>query len=65
MQHAHMLLRVIVHSPGDLKSGGRPQQHTPVDDPQARTGRDVFFATACINCHTIGETKATVRLVPT
>jgi cytochrome c oxidase subunit 2 len=29
-----------------------------VDDPQARAGRDVFFATACINCHSIGETKA-------
>ena len=58
MQHAHMLLRVIVHPPGDFEKWVAAQRQPPVDDPQARAGRDVFFATACINCHTIGETKA-------
>ena len=58
MQHAHMLLRVIVHPPGDFEKWTAAQRQPPVDDPQARAGRDVFFATACINCHSIGETKA-------
>ena len=58
MQHAHMLLRVIVHSPGDFEKWTAAQQQLPVDDPQARAGRDVFFTTSCINCHTIKGTKA-------
>ena len=58
MQHAHMLLRVIVHPAGDFEKWAAAQREPPVDDPQTRAGRDVFFATACINCHAIGETKA-------
>jgi cytochrome c oxidase subunit 2 len=58
MQHARMLLRVIVHSPGDFEKWAAAQRGPPVDDSQARAGRDVFFATSCINCHAIKGTKA-------
>jgi cytochrome c oxidase subunit II len=58
MQHARMLLRVIVHSPGDFEKWTAAQRQPPVDDPQARAGRDVFFTTSCINCHTIKGTQA-------
>ena len=58
MQHTHMLLRVIVHPTGEFEEWAAAQREPPVDDPQARSGRDVFFATACINCHTIKGTQA-------
>jgi len=57
-QHARMLLRVIVHPPEDFEKWTVAQRQPPVDDPQARAGRDVFFATACINCHAIKGTNA-------
>ena len=58
MQHARMLLRVIVHPAEDFEKWVAAQQEPPVDDPRVRAGRDVFFATACINCHAIRGTKA-------
>src|SRR5262245_42635060 len=58
MQHAHMLLRVVVHPAEDFEKWATAQRQPPVDDPQARAGRDIFFATSCINCHTIKGTKA-------
>ena len=64
MQHAHMMLRVIVHPAGDFEKWAAAQREPPVDDPQTRAGRDVFFATACINCHAIGDTKARGTFAP-
>lgn len=58
MQHAHMMLRVIVHPAEEFAKWVAEQKQSPADDPQTRAGRDIFFATACINCHSIGETKA-------
>ncbi|HXV82672.1 MAG TPA: cytochrome c oxidase subunit II, partial [Candidatus Binatia bacterium] len=58
MQHAHMQLRVIVHPPGGFEKWAAAQREPPVDDPRTRADRDVFFATACINCHTIRGTQA-------
>jgi cytochrome c oxidase subunit 2 len=58
MQHAHMRLRVIVHPTEEFEKWTAAQRQPPADEPQTRAGRDVFFATACINCHSIGETKA-------
>src|SRR5499425_2848037 len=58
MQHAHMLLRVIVHPAEDFEKWAMAQRQPPVDDPQARAGRDLFFSTSCINCHTVRGTQA-------
>ena len=58
MQHAHMMLRVIVHTTDEFEKWIAEQKQSSLDDPQARAGRDVFLATACINCHTIKGTQA-------
>lgn len=58
-QHAKMLLRVIVHSKSDFERWVAEQQEPAVNDPKVRVGRNVFQQTACINCHTIGDTAAT------
>ena len=57
-QHAHMLLRVIAHPPGEFEQWVVAQRQPPVEDPQARAGREVFFSTSCVNCHTINRTQA-------
>jgi len=57
-QHAHMLLRVIAHPPGEFEQWVAAQQRPPVEDSQARIGREVFFSTSCVNCHTINGTQA-------
>ncbi len=64
MQHAHMLLRVIVHTAEEFEKWVAEQKQPSAEDPQARAGRDVFFATACINCHTIQGTKANGNFGP-
>ena len=37
MQHAHMLLRVIVHPPGDFEKWVAAQREPPVDDPKVQS----------------------------
>jgi cytochrome c oxidase subunit II len=58
VQHAWMLLRVIVHSTDEFAAWVAEQQAPAVDDRVARTGRDVFGSVACINCHTVRGTTA-------
>ncbi len=57
-QHARMLLRVIAHPPGEFEQWVATQRQPPVDDPQMRAGREVFFSTSCVNCHAINGTLA-------
>ena len=57
-QHAHMLLRVIAHPPGEFEQWVAAQRQPPVEDPQVQVGREVFFSTSCVNCHTINRTQA-------
>ena len=58
MQHAHMLLRVIVHTTEEFEKWVAQQKQASADDPQVRAGREIFFATSCINCHAIRGTNA-------
>jgi cytochrome c oxidase subunit 2 len=58
VQHAWMLLRVIVHPKDEFDAWVAEQQAPAVDDRIARTGRDVFGSVACINCHTVRGTTA-------
>ena len=53
-----MLLRVIVHARDDFARWVAAQQQPPVRDPSVQAGRDLFQATACVNCHTVRETVA-------
>ena len=58
MQHARMLIRVIVHPPGEFERWVAEQKRTAAEEPSAQEGRRVFFANSCINCHTIRGTSA-------
>jgi cytochrome c oxidase subunit 2 len=57
-QHAHMLLRVVVHPPGGFEAWVAAQKQPEVVDPAVAEGRAIFQATACVNCHTLGGTVA-------
>jgi cytochrome c oxidase subunit II len=63
-QHANMLLRVMVHTQEDFARWVAAQQQPPVRDPSVQVGRDLFQATACVNCHTVRETVATGTFGP-
>jgi cytochrome c oxidase subunit II len=58
LQHALMLLTVIVHPRDDFDRWVAAQQAPARDDPAARPGRELFASLACINCHTIRGTPA-------
>ncbi|MEO6053351.1 MAG: cytochrome c oxidase subunit II [Chthoniobacterales bacterium] len=57
-QHAHMLLRVIVHTPEDFQKWVAAQKQTSVNDPLVAQGRNLFYSLACISCHTVDGTIA-------
>ena len=64
-QHAHMLLRVYVHSEEEFAAWVEAQQAPDVVDPSVQAGRDLFQRTACINYHTLGGTVADGTYGPT
>jgi cytochrome c oxidase subunit 2 len=57
-QHANMLLRVVVDSPGDFERWVQNEQKPAVEDPAARAGRTAFLAQSCVNCHRVRGTPA-------
>jgi cytochrome c oxidase subunit II len=57
-QHAKMLLRVIVESREDFDRWVANQQQSGKRIDTVARGREVFEATACVNCHTIGGTNS-------
>jgi cytochrome c oxidase subunit II len=58
LQHAGMLLRVIVHPKAEFARWVASQQAAPEDAPAARAGRELFESLACVNCHTVRGTPA-------
>jgi cytochrome c oxidase subunit 2 len=58
LEHALMLLRVVVHPREAFDRWVADQQAPARDDPAGRRGRDLFASLACINCHTIRGTPA-------
>ena len=63
-QHALMLLRVYVDTPGQFSAWIKNQQQPALQDPAVAAGRRDFEAQACMNCHTISGTAATGRFGP-
>jgi len=57
-QHAWMLLEVIVHPREEFDRWVAAQRAPAVADPGVRTGRELFLALSCINCHTVRGTPA-------
>src|SRR5438034_1456430 len=58
LQHALMLLVVVVHPRDEFERWVAAQQAPARDDPAARSGRELFASLACINCHTVRGTTA-------
>jgi len=58
MQHARMLLRVVVHTPQDFERWVKEQQQPAVEDASAAEGRKIFFANSCVSCHAIRGSSA-------
>ncbi len=63
-QHARMLIRVIVHPHGEFENWVASQQSNAANETQVKAGRDIFFATSCVNCHTINGTEAKGKFGP-
>ena len=63
-QHARMMIRVIVHPPGEFEKWVEAQQREAANDVQVKAGRDTFFSTSCVNCHTIRGTEANGKFGP-
>lgn len=58
LQHANMLIRVIVHPPGEFEKWVEAQKRTATAAPSAELGRNLFLTTSCVNCHTVRGTRA-------
>jgi cytochrome c oxidase subunit II len=63
-QHAKMLLRVYVQSPGDFERWIQEQRRPAFVTDAVCEGRRVFETTACINCHRVAGTVANGRFGP-
>ena len=58
LQHANMLIRVVVESPEDFEKWAARQQQPANSDPKTEEGRKAFEANSCGSCHRIGGTGA-------
>ena len=63
-QHAHMLLRVVAHSPEEFQRWVVSQRQPAATDPRVASGRQIFEATACVSCHTVHGTDASGTFGP-
>jgi len=55
LQHANMLLRVVVQSPEDFEKWVAEQKQTA---RREHAGRELFVSFSCINCHAVSGTPA-------
>src|SRR5262249_26560967 len=58
VQHAWMLLAVVVHPRDEFDRWVASQKTAAVEDTAVRAGRDLFLSLSCINCHTVRGTNA-------
>ena len=58
VQHATMLLTVVVHPREEFDRWAAAQRAPAVDEPAGHAGRELFASLACINCHTVRGTAA-------
>jgi cytochrome c oxidase subunit 2 len=71
-QHANMLLRVIVDSPGDFKRwlDRQREERWPIKndprlrDERVRAGEKAFLSQSCVKCHAVRGTPAKGRYGP-
>jgi cytochrome c oxidase subunit II len=58
MQHANMLIRVVVEPAADFEKWVAWQRMDAVYDPRLESARATFLSLNCINCHTVSGTTA-------
>jgi cytochrome c oxidase subunit 2 len=60
ISHANMRLKLIAKTEADFATWLRDQQRDAVEPttPDARRGKELFFANACVQCHAIAGTSA-------
>jgi cytochrome c oxidase subunit 2 len=63
-QHAHMLIRVVVDSPGEFDNWLQNERKPAIDDPAVKAGRSTFLSQSCVNCHRIRGTPAQGNYAP-
>ncbi len=63
-QHANMLIRVVVDSPGDFALWVEGQRKPAAEEPSAGEGKAVFLSQSCVNCHRIRGTSAQGTYAP-
>jgi len=57
LQHALMLLVVVVHRQDEFRAWVASQQTAPAEHEATRSGRELFSSLACINCHSVRGTS--------
>src|SRR5262249_61635160 len=58
LQHALMLLVVVVHPKDEFRTWVAAQQASAAEQGTVTAGRQLFSSVACINCHTVRGTGA-------
>jgi cytochrome c oxidase subunit 2 len=58
LQHALMLLVVVVHPRNEFQAWVSSQQTAPIEHEATRPGRELFSSLACINCHSVRGTPS-------
>jgi cytochrome c oxidase subunit 2 len=58
LQHANMLIRVVVEAPEDFDTWVKQQQRPPNSDASTEEGRKAFGTNSCGSCHTIDGTTS-------
>src|SRR5262249_16865378 len=56
LQHALMLLLVVVHPKDEVQAWVTAQQSAPAESAAVRAGGELFSSLACVNCHTVRGT---------
>jgi cytochrome c oxidase subunit II len=64
VQHANMLLRVIVQSPADFEKWAAAQKLDASYDSRVETPRSAFLSLSCVSCHTVSGTSASGTFGP-
>jgi cytochrome c oxidase, subunit II len=64
LQHALMLLVVVVHPADEFRAWVEAQRAAPPEQAVTKPGRELFSTLACINCHAVRGTPGNGRFGP-
>jgi cytochrome c oxidase subunit II len=63
-QHANMLLRVVVESPGEFERWLEHERQPAAEDANVDAGRSAFLSQSCVNCHRVRGSAAQGTYAP-